>query len=97
MITHIAMMRFEDDVDPADVDAAIVALRELPDLVPSIRGFSVGRDVGITEGAFDFAVVAHFDDVAGYLEYAAHPEHVRVITEHTRPLTAEVKRVQFES
>lgn len=96
MITHIAMLRFKEGVEPAAVEAATAALLELPDLVPSIRSFSVGRDLGLTDATLDYAIVARFDDIAGYQAYADHPDHVRVLTEHTRPLTAEVMRVQFE-
>ena len=48
-------------------------------------------------GNADFAVVADFDDAAGYLVYRDDPAHRRIIAEYLRPILASRAAVQFES
>ncbi len=96
MIRHIALFRFKDDVSTDDIDRLDAGLGSLPGKVPSIRGFTTGRDLGINDETWDYAVVADFDDIDGYRAYHEHPAHVDVVTTLTKPLTADLKRVQFE-
>jgi hypothetical protein len=51
----------------------------------------------VNTGNADFAVVAEFDDEAGYLVYRDDPEHRRIIAEYLRPILASRAAVQFES
>lgn len=39
--------------------------RRLPALLPVLRAYQVGPDLGLAEGNFDLAVVADFDDLVG--------------------------------
>ena len=96
MFRHVVMFRWKDDVDVAATDQPLEELRRLPDLVESLRGFSVGQDAGVNEGNFDVVVVADFDDREGYLTYRDHPEHVRVARDHLGPLIAERAAVQYD-
>ena len=66
-------------------------------MIGTIRGFHIGPDAGVNTGNADFAVVAEFDDEAGYLVYRDDPEHRRIITEYLRPILAGRAAVQFES
>ena len=71
-------------------------LSRLPALVPSLRAYRLGADLGVNPGNFDFAVAADFDDVDGYLAYRDHPEHRAIIAEFIQPIVAERAAVQFE-
>lgn len=97
MLRHVVMFRWTSDASDADKDHVASGLAALPDLVPTIRAYRFGPDAGINEGNFDFAVVADFDDVAGYLTYRDHPSHRAVITEHIAPILAERAAVQYEA
>lgn len=79
MLHHIAMFRFKKGVAPDDIAAIRKDLLALPKTVDSIRSYQVGRDAGINDGTWDFAVVASFDNEAGYREYSTHPEHVVIV------------------
>ena len=57
----------------------------------------MGADLGINEGTFDWAAVADFDDLEGYLAYRDNPEHRAIIAEFIRPIIAERAAVQYES
>ena len=95
MFRHVVMFRWSDDADPAAVARAFEELDRLPGLVPSLSHLSVGADAHLAEGNFDAIIVADFDDSDDYLAYADHPEHLRVVSDHLRPLIAERVAVQY--
>ncbi len=97
MFTHVACFRWVDGTRPEQVETAVAALNRLPSLIPEIRDYLCGPDAGISEGNYDFAVVSTFDNRDGYMLYADHPEHQRVIAEFIRPHVAVRVAVQFES
>jgi len=96
MIRHVVMFTFREDASEAQIGEAVAALAELATLVPTVRAFRLGRDIGVNEGNFHLAVTADFDDVEGYLTYRDHPEHLRVIREKGAPVVASRSAVQFE-
>ena len=73
------------------------ALRELPGLIPEIRSFKWGPDVGVNAGSWDFAVVAEFDSIDDQTIYGDHPEHQRVITDLIAPIRADWAAVQYDA
>ncbi|MGB5169545.1 MAG: Dabb family protein [Acidimicrobiia bacterium] len=97
MLRHVALFRFKPETTDERIEAAMAALSALPDQIDEIRKFRFGPDAGITEGAWDFAVVAVLDNADDYVEYRDHPAHVAVLQDYLAPLIAEAARVQFES
>jgi hypothetical protein len=96
VLRHIVMFRFATDTPPDKIEHLAEGLRSLPDQVPQVRGFTFGRDLGLREGNWDYAVVADFDDVDGWKAYAADPVHQQVIAERITPIITERTSVQFE-
>lgn len=72
-------------------------LARLPSLVPTLRLFEFGSDLGVNEGNVDFAVFAGFDDLDGYLAYRDNPDHRAMIRDHILPITESRAAVQFET
>ncbi len=97
MITHIVTFRWKDDAPEDQAVRVSAGLATLPGLVPSLRTYHFGADVGAREGNFDYAVVATFDDLDGWRQYDAHVDHNRVADELIRPFIATRASVQFES
>jgi Stress responsive A/B Barrel Domain len=93
---HVVMMRWTPEATEAQKAAVRAGLEELPGRIPEIRSYSLGTDARVTDGNFDFVVVADFDDVAGYLVYRDHPDHQAVIAEHIRPILADRAAVQHD-
>ncbi len=91
------MFRFELETTTAQIDAAAEALATLPAEIDVLRKYRFGRDAGITDEAWDFAVVAVLDDADAYVAYRDHPTHVAVLREYVSPFISEVARIQFES
>ena len=71
-------------------------LSRLPALLPVLRAYRMGADLGVNEGNFEWAAVADFDDLEGYLTYRDHPEHRAIIAEYIRPIIAERAAIQYE-
>jgi stress responsive alpha/beta barrel protein len=95
MLRHVALFRFREDASPKAVAALDAGLRALPGVVPELRGFCCGSDAGLAEGTADYAVVADFDDEAGWRAYQAHPAHRRVIEELLAPVLDSRQAIQF--
>lgn len=96
MFRHVALFVWNDDATDAAKVAVAEGLTALPAVIGSIREYRIGVDAGLAEGNSDFAVVADFDDVAGFLVYRDHPEHQRVLAERIRPILASRAAVQYE-
>jgi hypothetical protein len=95
-LRHIVTLTFRDDTTPEQVESIAGALRELPGQIPELRGYVVGTDAGLSEGHAHLAVVADFDDAAGWEAYRDHPAHRAVITQQIVPLLTSRSAVQHE-
>ena len=98
MITHTVSFRWKPEIPPGHVDVITDALASLVAMIPEVRSYRCGPDLGeSTQPNFDYAIVASFDDIDGWRAYDAHPEHERVRAEVILPWTAERSAVQFRS
>lgn len=52
--------------------------------VPALRGMQVGINENAQEG-YDLVLISQVDSLDTLVEYAQHPEHIRVATEFIRP------------
>ena len=93
---HVVLLACEG-ADDAKIDALVDALRTLPAEIPELRSYVVGRDAGISPGNLTVAVVADFDDEAGYLAYRDNPTHIRVIEEIVKPIVTTRTAVQHRT
>ena len=96
MIRHIALFRFKEGTTPDTIDHIDAALATLPDIMPEVIAFTTGRDAGITDGSWDYAVVSDLASVEDYRTYASHPDHVDIVKTVVGPHVEQAVRVQFE-
>ncbi len=96
MLIHAVVFRFAATATQAARAEIRAALAGLPAAIPEVRRYEFGDDAGINPGAGDFAVVAAFDDRAGYEAYRDHPAHVEVITTVIAPVLESRTFCQFE-
>ena len=96
MLRHVVMVRLSDDMTDDEKEALRAGLGRLPEVIPEVRAYRFGDDVGLNEGNFDFAVTADFDDAEGYLAYREHPDHRKLVAALLGPFVAERAAVQFE-
>lgn len=95
MIRHVVLFTWTPETTDADIEAITERLRALPGSIPSLRSYYVGPDLGLS-GTADFAVVADFDNEAGFVEYQSHPLHVAVRDELIMPQVAARSAVQYQ-
>ena len=96
MIRHVVVFTWTAEATQDQKERVAAELSRLPAIVPTLRAYHLGHDLGLDEGNFDFAVAADFDDADGYLAYRDHPDHRAIITEFIRPITASRAAVQYE-
>jgi hypothetical protein len=96
MIRHVVLFRWNDATTPEDVDRIQAALGELPGVIPEIRSYTLGPDIGVGQGTWDFALVAEFDDAAAWKVYDEHPQHEQVRAGLVVPHLADRATVRFE-
>ncbi len=96
MFRHVALFRFVPDTTAEQIAAIADGLAALPTQIPEIRRYRFGPDAGGVEGNWDYAVVADFDDRAGWEVYAPHPAHQAFIAERMRPVLADRAALQLE-
>ena len=91
------MYRWADHVGPDHVDRVRDAFDHLAGRVVGLRLHVHGNDVGVSADAFDFHVLAEFDDVTAWRAYVDHPEHVLLVEELLVGHVAEQATGQFQS
>jgi hypothetical protein len=95
MVRHIVLFRWKDDATDAQKKRAADEIATLPSLVPSVRAFASGPDVGINQGNYDFGVTADFEDAGGYVAYRDNPDHRAMVEQHILPIAADRAAIQF--
>jgi hypothetical protein len=96
MFRHVVLLEFDDATSDDHIEQVAAQLREFPALMPVLRSYLVGRDLGLAPGNAHLAVVAEFDDIEGYITYRDHPTHRRVIDEMIVPHLRTRSAVQFQ-
>ena len=96
MFRHVVLLTFTEGTTKAQQDAVLAGLESLPGQIPEIRSYHFGLDAGIADGNASLAVVAEFEDQAGYQAYATNAVHLKVIAETIKPVLAARSAVQFE-
>ncbi len=94
---HVVLFRWAENVDADHVARVRDTLDSLPDLIPQIRSYVHGTDVGVAEGNFDYAVVADFDRVDDWRTYRDHPAHVLFVEELIKGHVADRAAVQYQT
>jgi len=90
------MFRWTAEATEEQKQQVAVQLRRLPALLPVLRAYHVGPDLGLVEGNFEFAVVADFDDIEGWQVYRDHPEHRDIIARFIQPIATQRAAVQYQ-
>lgn len=94
VLTHIVLITTSADATDEQIEAALAALRALPEQIEAIAGYDVGRDLGLAEGNATIAVRATFASPTDLDAYIAHPAHQQVVTGLIGPIAAAVTRAQ---
>lgn len=85
---HVLLLQWADGVPENHLEQVRAGLDALPPVIPQIRSFVHGSDVGVSEGNHDYVVVADFDNVGDWRAFRDHPVHLLFMEEH---ITGKVK------
>ena len=96
MFRHVVLFTWKDDATQAQKQALHDELPKMPPAITVIRAYKFGPDAGINPANNHYAVVADFDDAAGYVTYRDHPVHRALVENYVSPIVASRAAVQFE-
>ena len=96
MFRHVVMFRWNDDVDAAHVAATGAALDALVATIPEVREYRHGPDAGLTDGNFDYVIVAEFSSIDDFIVYRDHRDHQQVIAEYIKDRVMTRAAVQYD-
>ena len=66
------MFRLKEDAPEGTLESLSEGLSVLAQSISAISTYSYGRDLGLREGNYDFAVVADFENAKAFAGYAKH-------------------------
>jgi hypothetical protein len=96
MFRHVVLFTWNDEATEAQKLALHDELAKMPPAIDAIRAYKFGPDAGVNPANCDYAVVADFDDRAGYLSYRDHPVHRALVADYVNPIVVSRAAVQFE-
>lgn len=95
MIRHVVMLHWQPGTSAEAVTAVTEAFAKLPGLIPEIKLYQFGPDLGLFEGNADYVLVAEFDNEEDFKHYSSHPDHIELMSAVTMPIMASFNAVQF--
>ncbi len=95
MIRHVVLLSWTTEATGEQNQRVASELRQLVPQLTGLRAYHVGPDAGLTEGNFDFAVIADFDDAESYRAYRDHPAHRAIIEQFITPVLQDRASVQY--
>jgi len=96
MFRHVVLFTWAGDPSAAQTQQLTDELGKLPGLIDTIRRYQFGPDAGVNPGNCDFAVVADFDDAAGYVAYRDHPAHRALVKNYVNPIVERRSAIQYQ-
>ncbi len=96
MLRHVVLFTWTPEATQEQKQALHAELARMPPAIEAIRGYRFGPDAGINPANTDYAVVADFDDAAGYITYRDHPVHRAMVERYVNPIVASRAAIQFE-
>jgi hypothetical protein len=95
MVRHVFAWRVAPGADPNEI---VEILNTLPDKVPGIRSWEIGKhqgDTGDSGDPMDYVLITDFDSFDGLDQYSNHPYHHEVV-QRLMPMFAARAVVDFE-
>jgi heme-degrading monooxygenase HmoA len=101
VIRNVVLARLRVAEDPAQQEADAAMLREgLAGMaalrLPGMLSMNVGRDLGLRDDGWSFAVTNDWQDEDAYRAYDADEEHNRLRREIFATICQEIARIQFQ-
>lgn len=95
MFHHIVLFTWNDSVPEGHAAMAAAELRRYAATLGGLVSYHCGENLGLTQGAADFAVSAVFTDESAWHAYDTADEHNRIRAELFRPYVTLRSAVQI--
>lgn len=92
----MTMIKYHRDVTGDQKQALLDGLAKMPVVMDFIRRYEFGADLGLSDGTYDFGLVADFDSVNDWRRYLDNPDHQILVHNLIRPIAEDVARLQIE-
>ena len=96
MIRHIVLLTWKENTPQQAVDAVTEAFSQLPALIPEIRQYQFGPDLGMYPDNADYLLVADFDNQQDFQAYAVNEDHIELMKAVSMPIMESFHSAQFE-
>ena len=96
-LRHVVMFKWAEGLGADHAARVKEGLDALPGEIEQIRSYVHGTDIGVSDGNYDYVVVADFDDLQGFRTYREHPQHLVFIEEVIKGNVAARAAVQYET
>lgn len=95
MVTHVVIFTWRAGVTSEQIDAFADAMSRMATGFSETATIRHGRDLAYRPGNGDYAMIATFEDRAGWDAYQAHPTHKAFVREFAAPLQASRLTIQL--
>jgi hypothetical protein len=93
VIRNVVMVKMRDGYDEKWLDGLLCRFQSLN--CPGTAAYTIGRDLGLRDGGWTFAIVADFVDADAYRAYDSDKLH-NALRAELAPHAEQVARVQFQ-
>lgn len=96
MIRHVVLLKWKENTPQQAIQAVTEAFSKLPGLIPEIRSYQFGPDLGLYPGNADYLLVADFDTQQHFQIYANNQDHIELMKTVSMPIMESFQSAQFE-
>jgi heme-degrading monooxygenase HmoA len=96
MIKHMVLFRFRPEVPAQTRDTLLREYVGFPQIHPTMRNFTLGRNISQRDQSYEYAFTVEFDSEADLKDYLNSREHEAHVIERFRPLIEARAIVSYE-
>lgn len=97
MIRHLLTFNFRSTATESERRELLEELSTFPARYPTMRNWTLGRNVSRRDDTYEWAFVVDFDTEDDLIAYLDSDSHERFVAERWRPLVAERAIVSFNT
>ena len=96
-VSHVVLFKWKPEASAEAIRATVEALRGLSSKIPCIKSLHVGESfTSARHKGFTHCLVARLGSRADVDVYGKHPAHVAAVTEHVKPILADIMALDFD-
>jgi len=95
MFRHVVMFQWAEGITEAHIAATTAAFDALPAQIDVLQRYDHGPDAGVSDGNFDYVVVADVDSPEAFATYRDHRAHQALVSEFIAGKVAARAAVQY--